>query len=266
MDLFPVNSTVSITMPIVDLNGNPVVPTGLSYAVLDENYEELVAATSLFGSFTTGDTHAQIVIGPSHNIMSGPRVVLFTVTDAAGNQYVFESYYGLVPVRRLTVLTNTFQSHVSALYLSQSMPSVAGWTAASQADQEMALIEGFTRLIRMNFVIPYPEMVDTQALLDPDYYAEITPRMWPRMTPDLFARYPASFSQALCKAQVAEANHILTGDPIADKIRSGLFSEKVGESSMMFRSGIRPVTLPMCREALEYMTGFLNNRVTLSRI
>jgi hypothetical protein len=263
MDVFPINSTVSFTVPFIDLNGNPVTPTGLSYVVFDDAYNVLVPATAL--AVVPGNTEIVVLIGPTFNATVGARVFEFTITDAAGNGYTTQTFYGINPQHRLTFLINTFQTHAAALYLAQNIPGMDGWTAADTNAQQIALMESFARLIRMNFVIPYPEIVDTQALLDPDYYAEITPRMWPRMTPSLFARYPAEFFLGLRKAQVAEANYILTGDPIGDKIRSGLFSEKVGESSMMFRSGVGPLKLPLCREALNYLTGYLNNRFMLSR-
>lgn len=117
----------------------------------------------------------------------------------------------------------------------------------------------------MNFIIPYPEIVDVQSIYAPEYYAEISPRMWPLMTTALYSRYPTVFTTALCKAQVCEANVILTGDPIGDKIRSGLFSEKVGESSMMFRSGLGPLKTVVDRKTLEYLSGFTNNRITTTR-
>jgi hypothetical protein len=89
--------------------------------------------------------------------------------------------------------------------------------------------------------------------------------MWPLMTNALFSRYPPIFVTALCRGQVSEANAILAGDPIGDKIRSGLFSEKIGESSMMFRSGIGPLKTTVSRETLQYLQGYTNNRVYTTR-
>jgi hypothetical protein len=114
-------------------------------------------------------------------------------------------------------------------------------------------------------VIPWPELLDMQSRIAPHYKADITPRMWPLMTEDLFAQYPEAFREALKRAQVVEANQILTGDGYASRRKAGLMSESVGESSMMFKAGVRPLDLGISREALDYLTGFLNNRITTTR-
>jgi hypothetical protein len=90
--------------------------------------------------------------------------------------------------------------------------------------------------------------------------------MWPLMTASVWQEYPAYFRDALARAQVIQANALLTFDPIADRRRAGVFSEKIGESSMMFKNGVRKLDEDtVCRPALNELAQFINNRITLTR-
>ncbi len=265
MNVFQPNSTVSITVPFVDINGSPVVPVGLSYVVLDGDDEELVGATDVFGSYTPGMVEIAVIIPPEAHVMVGPRVLVFTITDADGNEIVSEEVYGINSVRRLVVLENSFQTYTSAAFLALDIPNLEGWTGASKSEQEAAMIEAYSKIKRLNFVVPDGGSIDIQSRLEPTFAYELAPRMWSLMTEDIFYSYPDVFLTALKKAQIAEADQILTGDPIADKIRSGLFSEKVGESSMMFKTGVAPLNLGVSRRAFDYLTGYINHRMVIAR-
>ena len=262
MNVYPINSAVALTIPLVDYNGDPVTPAMLSYTLFDQAGAVLVGPTSL--SFTSGDTDATVVIPSQFNTSEGPRVLELTI-DTASAIFISEQVYAITPSQRLVFLQNSFQTYAQALYIARDMLNLDAWSAASPDLQRTAMIASFGRLKLLNYVIPYPEIVDVQSIYAPEYYAEISPRMWPLMTTALYSRYPFVFTNALCKGQVSEANAILTGDPIGDKIRSGLFSEKVGESSMMFRSGVGPLKTIVSRATLEYLQGFTNNRVTTTR-
>jgi hypothetical protein len=264
MNIYPINSAVAITVPFVDYNGSPVVPAMLSYTLYDQLGAVLTGPTSV--AFTSGDTSTTIIIPGNLNTAAGPRVMELTI-DTASAIYISEQVYALAPApsQRLVFLQNSFQTHAQALFLARDMLNLDAWSAATPTLQQTAMIASFERLKLMNYVIPYPEIVDVQSIYAPEYYAEISPRMWPLMTAALYSRYPAVFTLALCKGQICEANAILTGDPIGDKIRSGLFSEKIGESSMMFRSGIGPLKTVVSRATLEYLQGFTNNRIMTTR-
>jgi hypothetical protein len=115
-------------------------------------------------------------------------------------------------------------------------------------------------------VISWPEFPDMQSVLFPEYTSGLSPRMWPMMTPDLYERYPVQFRDAMMDAQIIEANQVLAGDVIGDKMRSGLLAWTVGESKMMFRSGVGPLQGRLSRDTMNRLTGWLNNRVTLTRL
>lgn len=260
---YPVGATVPVTIALIDQNGDPVTPTGLSYVVYDETDAVLVTATTIPVE-TPAQTEVSINVPGASNATAGGRLVELTITTDNG-PIVSSSSYLIAPTRRLVLLDNTFQTYIQACLIAQTMPNQIGWLGAEKTDQEQALIEAYTRLVRFSYLIRWPENVDAQDFLHWKEVDRIIPQMWPLMTEELFDRYPASFRIALRKAQVAEANEILRGDKLGDKRRAGVFSESVGESKMMFMPGIRALQLGASRAALDYLKGYVDARITITR-
>jgi hypothetical protein len=257
----PVGSDATLDVPFVDLNGDPVTPTGLAYAVYDGEGVPIVELTPI--ADLTG-THATITVPAGLHAQPGGYSIQLFIT--VGSQtFIEEVVYGVFAVNSLVFLKNSFQTFAQAFYLATNIPNLTSITGSSKKEIVPALIEAFDRITKLNFVIPWPELLDMQSRIAPHYKQGLTPLMWPLMTEELFAQYPENFRKALCKAQVVEANQILTGDSYASRRRAGLMSESVGESSMMFKAGVRPLDLGMSREALDCLTGFLNNRITTTR-
>jgi hypothetical protein len=265
MNRYPVGTDVTVTIAFQDLNGDVLTPTGLTYTVEDGDGTVLAGPTTI-ASFT-GDS-VDITVPGSINNTTGARMVTLNITTADG---VFESqaYYAVTASTRIVRLENSFQTYANALFMAADMPGLTGWQAACEADRMTALIEAYQRLTRMNYLVRWPLGVDFQMRVVIPYWANglvhITPRMWPLMTDELFSPYPDPFKHALYRAQVAEANEILTGDPAGDKRRAGILSESVGESSVMFRSGVAPYEGNVSRAAMRYLTGYLDNKITLNR-
>jgi hypothetical protein len=109
-------------------------------------------------------------------------------------------------------------------------------------------------------------VLDLQNRIAPRYQSHITPRMWPLMTPEIWTIYPDYFKEALNRAQIIQANFLLTPNSAADRRRDGVFSEKIGESSIMFKNGVRPLDEDtVCRPAMNVLAQFLNTRITTTR-
>lgn len=262
MKTFPVGTDAVVELPFWDNDGNPVTPTGLSYRVVN-GVGEIIAGPTTISDLTGTSTEITVPAAT----FTAPGGYALELSIAVGTQTFFqEEIIGITPVVRLEFLKNTFQSRAAALYVGNSIPNLVYWLGAEKADQEVALMEAFRRITLLNFHIPWPELIDMQSRIAPNYQSHITPRMWPLMTPDAFAVYPQNFRDALNKAQVIEANAILTADPTTERRRSGVFSEKIGESSIMFKSGVRPLDEDqISRPALNVLARFLNNRITLTR-
>lgn len=184
------------------------------------------------------------------------------INEASIRLKVVSEELSLAPVT-LTTLVNSFQTYAEAAQLSREMSGLAAWTASSDIDRSKALIDAFERLIRVGYRVPRPDS-DLQSRFDANYATEISPRHWDIVTLPEFEALPARFLRALRKAQIAEAEVILGGDLISGRRRAGLMSETVGESSMMFRPG-KPLQLGVSEQALVYLTGFVNLRMTMVR-
>ena len=267
MKTYPVGVAVTVTIPLVDFNGDPVTPTGLSYVVYDEFMDDLADADV---PVEEGMTDVAItVLGDANRLASGATagirtVVLEIVTE--GGTFRVDQTYKIRSNINLVLLTNSFQSYGLAQLTASDMPRLFGWEGADDAARQGALIEAFERLTRIGYRVRRPQDIDFQNTIGEinDLEDIIEPRAWPVMDPSRWNNLPQHFRKALCRAQVLEANEILRGDVVGEKRRSGLLSESIGESSMMFRSG-KPLQLGISGPALEALTGYVNIRMTLTR-
>jgi len=268
MNSYAAGLAVNVTLEFHDLNGDPVTPTALSYMVQDENGTELIPGSVL--PLEAGATSATILIPAEHNRLApresaGVRVVTLFMNDAAGAHEVYTTYMLRRP-QRLQVLDNSFITYPKSILIADEIPRLDAWNMANAMDRQAALIEAYTRLTRFGYIVKRPEEADSMSYLTDDLWgtARITPQMWPVMEAAYFNALPQNFRTALAKAQVAEANEILAGDVVGELRRSGLLSKSVGESSMMFRSG-KPLEMGISHQALNYLTGFVDLRMTVTR-
>jgi hypothetical protein len=262
MRTFPVGTNAVVEVPFLDNDGSPVTPVALAYAVKDSAGEDVVPLTAI-ATLTGTSTDISIPNGLI-STPGGYSIELF-ITVAGGEVLVQEEVFAVQPTVKLQFLVNTFQTRANALYVSGSIPNLIAWMGATKDDQTTALIEAFRRITLLNFFIPWPEVLDLQNRIAPRYQSHLTPRMWPLMTPDIWTIYPDYFKDALNRAQVIQANALLNSDPMADRRRAGVFSEKIGESSLMFKSGVRPLDDAVSRDAMNALAQFINNRISVTR-
>jgi hypothetical protein len=262
MDRFPVGTAVAVEIVYVDYNGDPVTPTAVTYTVTDENGNVITGPTAIAGPYTT---QANITITGNFNTPAGARNIELEMTTAIGTSYVNYSYQVRDDNARLVLLTNTFQSLLQAKLTANDVINIPAWQSASDDVLIGAMAEAYYRLTRFGYLIRWPEYVDTQNIYLQDMHARITPQMWPVMTQLLFSAYPIQFQAALKKAQIVEANAVISPDPIGDKRRAGLLAESVGESKFMFRSGVRPLDMGISVETLKLLKTYLDYRFTLTR-
>lgn len=261
MNKVPVGTDAVVEISFLDNDGDPVTPTALAYVVKNGAGEEIVGLTPI--ADLTG-TSTEITV--PNGLIATPGGYSVELFVTVGSQvFVQEEIFTVQPVNQLQFLVNTFQTRAQALYVAGSLSNMTMWLGASKSDQTVALIEAFRRITLLNFVISWPE-TEAQDFLQPRWRERLTPLMWPLMTPVIWAEYPQYFKDAIARAQVIQANDLLTDDPMASRRRAGLFSEKIGESSMMFKNGVRPLDNDkVCRPALNELAQFLNTRITLTR-
>jgi hypothetical protein len=274
MEAFPAGKQVSVTVQLTDLSGNPLTPTAVSARVVDESGTEVVAQ---FSVTPTGASATIVVEGPS-NLLSvgqtaGIRTVKVAVSTNDGSYNFDESYIlKVAPADALVVLVNSFQTFNQAVLTAAEIPGLKGWDNELTTDELRiaALTEAYRRIIQIGMNVRWPRDVDAQTYLTTtdwigDQTRLITPEYWQFINLNSYNTfYPEHFRQALRRAQVAEADDLLSGDPIEERRRMGLLSETIKDSSMMFRSG-KPLDLGVSAKAFAYLRGYVQFRKTLGR-
>lgn len=180
------------------------------------------------------------------------RTVEFRLKLLGGNVVLRKVVYALEPSDVLITGLNSFQTYSEAELVALSIPNMPGWDGADEQARIAALIEARLRINRLQF----RDVSRGQSYLGGEALVGDLSLLAPREFKNLSARLRA----ALCKAQVAEADTLLGGDPESERRRSGLVHETVGESAQTWRAS-KPLELPVSRKALSYLSGF----ITMSR-
>lgn len=270
MQTYSAGTTVSVTIPFKDEFGNDLVPVALSARVLDQDGVEIVAPVSV--EFDPGDIDVTIAVaGPSNAISAGgafgARTVELTIVTAAGNVLAGETYM-LRAAAMLQLFVNSFQTYERALVEGEQIVGLTGWQGASSDDRKIALMDAFFRLTRYAYRIAQPSCEDRFTYVDFEDTSVVLPKHWQTtMTLDRWNGFPERFKTALRRAQVTQANDLIANsasDSFESKRDQGIFSESIGESKVMFRSG-KGVQLHASRKALAYVGPFIDRRVRLVR-
>ncbi|UIN38279.1 hypothetical protein [Methylobacterium oryzae] len=270
MKNLPAGCAFSVTVPFQNAQGVAVQPTGIIVTVLNEDGKvlhgpEIPDASVLEQDAITYKVPASVNALPV-DVPLAVRVVEVELTTADGVIELRESVL-LRAGLRLRYLVNSFGTYERLVMAAADMPRIESFNALEQTDQEPALIEAFRRLTRFGYrVLPpgYDDGCDRSFNTIGGVIDRIVPREWQAMTPEWFETLNPDFRSALLRAQVQEANAILTSGT-ADEARSqGLLSKTTGESSAMFRSG-KPLELGISKETLAHLTGFIEIRSRLAR-
>lgn len=264
MNVYPAGTTVIVTVPFVNYNGDPVTPTALSVRVLDET-DSLLATLSV--DLEPESTEVDVEIPAAYNnlaagVTDGARAVELVMTTSEGS-IPTTLHYALRTVVRLIVPSNSFQTFTQANLTAAKMANLTGWSSATDYQRQNALLMAYRRITRLSFKISYdPGDLFTYAGMGEE--VTVSRAVWLTMTEAEFGEYPADFREALCMAQIAEANEQLGGDLIGRKRRDGILSESIGESSMMFRTG-KPLDFGICSEAMKFLQGYHNFTIRIGR-
>jgi len=236
---------------------SPSEASAASYRVVDEEGTQIVASTAV-PAFMAGLT-ADITVLAADNLLiegqtRGLRSVEFAFTIATGTSYIVE-HFVIEREETLVVGENSAQTLGQALLTAYSVPDLKSWTTSSVTDQDRcrALIAAYDNL--SNIIFTYED--DSG-----DTYE--TPGGLADLTPEEFATLDAGLIAALKKAQVAQADIYLGGDPIGEMRRLGIISHTIGEVSQFFRNA-PPLRLPVDPKAYRYIAKYVVRRFTIAR-
>lgn len=231
MQIHPEGSAVTIEVPLVDDSGAVVEPTELRAVLFDGEDEVLVD----LGTIPVTQSASQSVIIPAlyselqEDEERAPRVLSVTF-DASGVTFKRSFTYVIEPLALLRTMVNSFMPYQMAEALVLDQVNFAGWAVATEPRRKAALVEAFRRLTLIPMRYWFRD-IDNRKVL-PELVIERD--MWQEMTADDFQGLPSHFRRALRAAQLVEANEILQGDGVSEKMRQGIIREKIGESMIQF--------------------------------
>jgi hypothetical protein len=265
---------VDLLISVPERAGVTIVPSSISVSLTDQTGALIAGPTDVSPSLITGDvlsitvpsSQNQLPTGTPHGLRQA--VTSFTTSDGV---YTDTQTYILKSSAPLIRMVNSFILEPETYVTRFEMPPMPAWDQAQDDDRIAALTSAYRNMVQLRYRYPIgiasqSRIIDFGGLSIDDVYG----RLYAVIADMAFFHeldyngWPDSFQQALKRAQMAEANVLLQGDPVGDKRRQGIETETVGESSMTFRK-IPDVSLAVSKEALIYLRGFLDNRVMLTR-
>lgn len=249
---FASNTKVSIDIPH-EYNGKALELTNMKYEVLDASATVLVAKTDVT-SFSAATASTTVDIDTTYNTTTAKRDtrLLNCYLINADGEYIVSQVYMLKGNQLLlTPLTDSFMTFVESVLIRSKMPEEQDYfDFLSDELKSVALEEAYERIRKFQFK------------LGTTTYTDLT-----TLTTVEFAALDADFLMALKKAQVAEANAIVENSPIRDKIRAGIISETIGESSMFFSRSLPHGRLSgLSDEAYEYLKRYIYRDTTSAMV
>ena len=264
-------SSAKITLNVADESGNQLSPDSITYQILGPSGNVIVPETST--TFSPLTFTFDVNVASSVNTILSPKVKrearVIVVSFVTGDNIVTVRHiYAVVKSVVLEFMQNSYQTIEDAEVLALSIAKLDNWNEASMSDKILALEEAYQRIGRFAFQIVDPtQTYPVTAVNSKDTLAasEITITGLNEMLDVDVSALPDNFLLAIRRAQIVEANFILEpGDSIVNKRRGGLMSETVGESSQMWRPG-KPILLPVCRETMEELSGYIKYGIRTGR-
>lgn len=255
------NTDVVVTVDFPQIDGTAITPTTIGFVVLDERGvvvrpQATASSAASAASATVPAASNQLAAGA----VRGLRNVRFEF-QVSGQTFFAEARYVIEAVSKLVTMTNSFQTYEEALLTRFDLPTLDGWDVASEAEQIAALTVAHDRMCRLTYryrlgqdAVEYDESIKYW------YVSDIRQR-----TLAEFNAYPEPLKQALRRAQLYEADAVLSGDPVGDKRLAGVISETIGESKMFF-SNVQPARTPLCRAAMDVIGPHFSRSNRIGRV
>lgn len=240
---FAANTDVTIEVAY-EYNGVALTLTDFQYEVLDASGTVLIARQA-DPEFTTASTSSILTIPAAMNGSTSKRdarlLNCYLINDS-GEYIVSLAYVLKGNSLTLTPLVDSFMTFPqSVLTRAQMAESQDYFDLLTDELKVVALEEAFNRISKLKFKVGDTTILNIKTL-------DIA----------TFNALSAEFLLDIRKAQITEANNIVENSPIRDKIRSGIISETIGESSMFFKQSGFPVNKSgLCDDADIYLKQWL---------
>lgn len=164
----------------------------------------------------------------------------------------------------MRVLDNSFGTWPDLTMTSRYMVNILPFNMATEDEQKAALIQAYHNIgdVHVDFCPPhrraryYPQnrMWDDTGIFESDLDRIYSTRMlktetWAKLRPDQ--------KEKLVRAQIIEANFLLSGLTPEKQRLSGLLSHSAGESAHFYRT-TKPLELPVCRATALALKGIIS--------
>ena len=260
---FLAGNNVSLSLDLLDEDGNNITANSIAYKVSDER-GNVIVPTAPLTSFVVGDATITIIVTALQNTLPvttditslrGLRFVEIYITTSTGLvkkelDYVIESD------NVLATGINSFQTYPAAIFVAGTIEDIQAFSLASKSEKIIALIRARQMIGRLSFRYSF----DNYEQLNRSYYSrEIT-----LATVAQYEAFPKDFKEALARAQVIQANDLLGGDEVDELRKDGIIAHQVGESKQTFAQNSRLETI-VSRRTMKELSKFINYSVRASR-
>lgn len=267
MKTYLTGQSITVSIPLVDGDGGSVVALAASYRVL--NHEGSVVQSGEVTPWDAANTSATITVLASVNTLDGEsgreiRIIELVLTTAEGTTLVPHDYM----VERqdpLSVPLTSFQTYNEALAGAYDIPKMDAWATATRQARLAALIQARNNLTRLRYDF---DNMDMDLSIDSIGHDAVVV-----LTEDNFQEFPEDFIAALKRAQLIEANSLMTSNTLSDMRNEGVLERTVGESSIKFApptvtaSGLsgKPTKRPVCEDAYNEVRIYVDTTTLVAR-
>ncbi len=243
MDKYFIDQPIAITVPLV--SDEVPAPTSVAYTI------RTIAPTAADLETGTLDPNGDGVLTRLYTALEiGLRSIVeieYVLDDGVADPYTNTVQFMAEAKDQLSKGVNSYQSYYDALLNAEDLSGIDSFKNADKVDQITALTHAYLVLNTMTYTDNQAEYYDLGGL---DATAL-----------DLM---DVAFLQALCYAQLIEANEMLDPNSLYQKRQDGLMSETIGESSMMFRAG-NILNFPITRRSMFFLRNYTIIRARLQR-
>lgn len=192
-------------------------------------------------SHTAGDIEVLIPIAGNVNQLADPtksesRLVKLRIFLQDGTIKEKRQIYLVIADAPISFMDRSYQTLQDAELVAHSLTKKEGWLNATDEEKTNALIAAFDAIGRFSFSIkPAEHYISDTSIPSVVLGESYSVRDLNEKTAAFVATYPVDFLNAIKKAQVIEANSIITSGIAIDRRQEGVIEETVGESTMKWK-------------------------------
>jgi hypothetical protein len=227
-----VTAVIPLIADDVDIDAQSV-----QYRIIDNNDVELVPKTAI-ADFIVGSSDVTVFVSALINTIGSltdtreMRVIELYINDGVGEVKI--DYWYIVELSNVLIEgLNSFQGYGKALMTAMSIQKIPGWDAANKESRSNALIEARRNIgsvpLRHYFYDVNITHTDSNFI-----FRDIT-----RLTQQQFVALPVDLKDGLCRAQILQANYLLTIDENDELREAGVLSVAVGDAKQSMKAALK---------------------------